>query len=192
MVQSRIAVLDIDDAEHDFGFATGHAVPDERPCFVSNFLGKKSRVTLIRLADGYKPGAHTDWAVIRFDKLKTKGLVRYTLDPIEDVESLTKKEFTFAAALGLSQNSQKCSLSILDFSYNNKRVVHDCRATGGQSGSPITRLVDRKPTLVGLHIGFLWMFDSPATGLPDRKGYINLLDQNTVNVIESFINESRS
>jgi len=190
--QSRVAVLDINDGKYDFGFATGHAVPDSRPCTVKDFSGGQSSVSLIRLADGYKSGASTDWALIRFDKINTKGLVRYTLDPIEDIADLLNEEFSFAQARGLSENAQKCSLSILDFSEDNRRVVHDCRAIPGQSGSPIIRLVEGRPMLVGLHIGHLWMIQSPITGRPDRKGYINLLDQKTVGAIESIIDEHRS
>jgi len=190
--QSRVAVLDIGDLKHDFAFATGHAVPSERPCVVKDFSGGQSSVSLIRIAEGYKSGDSTDWAVIRFDKIKTKGLVRYALDPVADIESLTEKEFTFARARGLAANSQKCSLSILDFSADNRRVVHDCRAIPGQSGSPVIRTVNGSPMLVGLHIGHLWMLESPETGRPDRKGYINLLDQKTVDVIESIINTYRN
>lgn len=189
---SRVAVLDIGDQKYDFAFATGHAVPSERPCIVRDFVGGQSRVSLIKLADGYKSGETTDWAVIRFDKINTKGLVRYALNPIEDIEALAEKEYTFAQASALPENSQKCSLSILDFSEDHRRVVHDCRAIPGQSGSPITRWVDGVPMLVGLHIGHLWMLESPITRRPDRKGYINLLDQKTVGEIEAVINVNRS
>jgi len=192
VAMSRAAVLDIGDEKHDFAFTTGHAIPSERPCVVKDFAGAQSAVTLIRLADEYKSGEPTDWAVIKFDKIQTKGLVRYTLDPVEDLDALKEKEFIFARARGISANSQKCSLTILDFSEDYRRVVHDCRAIPGQSGSPITRLVDGEPMLVGLHIGHLWMLESPVTGRPDRKGYINLLDQKTVDEIESVINSYRN
>ena len=46
--------------------------------------------------------------------------------------------------------------------------------------------------LVGLHIGHLWLLESPVTGRPDRKGYINLLDQKTVDEVESVINSYRN
>lgn len=188
--QSRAAVLNIGDPKYDFAFATGHAVPSERPCVVKDFAGGQSPVSLIRLADGYQPGQRTDWAIIRFDKIRTRDLVRYNLDPIENIESLTEKQFEFARARGLQSISQKCSLSILNFSQGNRRVVHDCKAVPGQSGSPLTKWVDGEPMLVGLHIGHLWMFQSPETGRPDKKGYINLFDQETVDEINSVIEEN--
>jgi hypothetical protein len=189
---SRIAVLDVGDPKYDFGFATGHAVPTERPCIVRDFIGGKSSVNLIKIADGYESGEPTDWAIIRFDKMKTNGLVRYSLEATENVEALVGQEFTFARARGRPENSQKCKLSVLDFNADMRRVVHDCRAIPGQSGSPITRIVDGDAKLVGLHIGMLWMHESPATGAPDRKGYINLFNQKTVAAIEEVIAANRS
>lgn len=189
---SRLAVLDVGDPKYDFGFVAGHAVPSERPCFVKDFVGGKSKVSLIHLAENYQAGEQSDWAVIRFKKIKTKGLVRYTLEPVEEIGSLLDKEFSFARARGLSENSQKCKLSILNFSAGRRHVAHDCRAVEGQSGSPITRKLDGKFKLVGIHIGNLWMFKSPETGRPDKKGYINLLDQKTVAEIDTVITSNRN
>lgn len=190
--QARIAVLNVGDPVYDYGFATGHAVPSERPCKVKDFAGRVRPVNWIQLANGYQPGEKTDWAIIRFDKISTKHLVRYELEPIEVFGSLQEQKFSFAQARGLSENAQNCKLSILDFDNGRHRVTHDCRAIPGQSGSPITRVVDGNHKLVGLHTGHLWMFNSPETGRPDRKGYINLLDAKTVEEIESLIAELRS
>ena len=190
--QSRIAVLDVGDPMFDYGFATGHSLPSGRPCVVQDFSGQKRSVNLIHLADGYQSGEKTDWAIIRFEKISTKGLVRYELEPIENLGSLDDNRFSFAQARGLQENAQKCRLSILDFANGRNRVTHDCRAVTGQSGSPITRIVNGTHKLVGLHIGHLWMFQSPETGRPDRKGYINLLNQKTVEEIEAIISANRS
>ena len=190
--QSRLAVLDVGDAKYDYGFATGHAVPTERPCVVKDFNGRQQSVNLIHLADDYKPGETTDWAIIRFDKIATKSLVRYELEPIEDLDLLDEARFSFAQARGLSENAQPCRLTLLDFTNGRNRVTHDCRAVPGQSGSPITRVVNGTHKLVGLHIGHLWMFKSPETGRPDRKGYINLLNRKTVGEIETIISTNRS
>ena len=190
--QSRLAVLDIGDPIYDFGFATGHAVPSERPCAVKDFSGNSRAVNLIELADGYQAGESTDWAIIRFEKISTKGLVRYQLDPVGAAVSLKTEKFSFAQARGLPENAQTCTLSELDFDNGRYRVTHDCRAVPGQSGSPITRISNSKHKLIGLHIGHLWMFKSPETGRPDRKGYINLLDAETVEQIDSLIAEYRS
>jgi len=189
---SRIAVLDIGDHKYDFGFATGHGIPPERPCLVKDFEGRERSVDMIRLANDYKAGQKTDWAVIRFDRISTPGLVRYALEPINDLSVMETAQFSFAQARGLPENAQRCSLSILDFKNGRRRVSHDCRAIPGQSGSPITRIVEGTHKLVGLHIGHIWMLESPATGRPDRKGYINLLDQNTVEEIRDLIDENRN
>ena len=191
-LQSRIAVLDVGDPVYDYGFATGHAVPSERPCAVKDFSGRSRPADLIHLADGYNPGENTDWAIIRFDKISTKNLVRYKLEPLEDLSLLDEKQFSFAQARGLPENAQTCKLSVLDFANGRRRVTHDCRAVGGQSGSPMTRIVDGEHRLIGLHIGHLWMFDSPETGRPDRTGYINLLDRGTINQVQAVIAANRS
>lgn len=184
---SRIAVLDTGNPVYDFALATGHAVPEDRPCEVRDFVGGRSDVDLIKFADDYRPGEHTDWAVIMFGKIDTPNLVRYSLEALGDFENLEGQAVQFAQARGLPENNQNCNLTILDFSENRRRVVHDCRNIVGQSGSPVTRIVEGENRLVGLHIGQLWMYESPKTGRPDRKGYINLLDQNTVSEIQSVI-----
>jgi hypothetical protein len=182
----------VGDPLYDFGFATGHAVPDERPCTVNDFDGESQDVNLIRLADNYKGGEDTDWALIRFDKMSNQSLVRYKLKPFEGLGSLDGKKFYFARARGLSENAISCELSILDFSDGRRKFTHDCKAIPGQSGSPVTYVVDGEHRLVGLHIGNLWMHKSPETGRPDRKGYINLLNQETLDEIEMIIEANRS
>ncbi len=189
---SRIAVLETGDDDYDFGFATGHSLPTERPCLVKDFEGRRKKVNLIRFAEGYQSGDSTDWAIIRFKKISTKTLVRYKLDTIQDLDELQTSRFYFSQAFGLPENAQSCKLSVLDFSNGRRRVIHDCRAVPGQSGSPVTRIVDGEHKLIGLHIGHLWMFESPETGRPDRKGYVNLLDENTIAQIETVIDLNRS
>lgn len=191
-IQSRLAVLDIGDPVYDYGFTSGHGVPPERPCAVRDFSGKTQAVSIIHIPKNYRAGAETDWAVIKFNKISTKNLTRYALDPVTDLTTLDQNRYYFAQAFGLSENAQPCKLSILDFSNGHHRASHDCRSIPGQSGSPITRIVDGKHTLVGLHMGNLWMFQSPETGRPDRKGYINLLTPGTVKEIESVIAKNRS
>ncbi len=190
-LQSRIAVLDVNSANHDFGIATGHAIPPERPCAVRDFEGRKRSVNIIKLADNYEIGEKSDWAIIRFDKITTPKLVRYKLEPLEDIFPLEQQKFSFARARGLPENSQLCTLTVLDFSNGRNRVTHDCRAVPGQSGSPITRVIDGEHKLVGLHIGQLWMFQAPDTGRPDRRGYINLLDRGTISEIQQIISQNQ-
>ena len=190
-LRSRIAVLDIGDPKYDFGFATGHAIPIERPCAVRDFDGREQSVDLIQLAEGYQAGDKTDWAILRFEKISTKQLVRYKLEPVEDLGPITEQSFSFARARGLPENAQSCKLDVLNFNNGQYRITHDCRAVPGQSGSPLTRIVDGEHKLVGLHIGQLWMFKAPDTGRPDRRGYVNLLDRDTISEIQGIISQNR-
>ncbi len=190
-LQSRIAVLDVGHPIYNFALAAGHAVPSDRPCVVKDFDGKSSNVDLIRFPADYQPGQQSDWAVIRFPRIDTRNLVKYKLEPLADLDNLEGTQVLFAEARGLPENSQVCHLTILQFKAGHKRVAHDCRAISGQSGSPVTRVVEGQNRLVGLNIGRLWMFESPKTGRPDRKGYINLLDRKTVADIQTLIDEIR-
>jgi len=186
-LQSRIGALESNNSKYDFALVAGHAVPDERPCVVKDFSGRQSKVSLIHIADGYKNGEDTDWAIIRFKKIRTPNLVRYALDPFVIDRPLNEFQVRFAEAMSLPENTQDCKLTTLDFPNNNKRFSHDCRAIPGQSGSPLTTLVDGKHKLVGLHIGHLWMLDSPVTRRPDRKGYINVFTPEMVADIKEVI-----
>ena len=186
-LQSRIGALDTNNPIYDFALVAGHAVPVERPCVVKDFFGRKSNVSLIRLADGYKSGEDTDWAIIRFKKIKTPNLVRYPLEPFEINGPLNEIRVRFAQAFALPENTQDCRLTTLEFPNNTQRISHDCRAIAGQSGSPLTTIVDGKHKLVGLHVGHLWMLDSPETRRPDRKGYINVFTSDMVADIKQVI-----
>lgn len=188
-LQSRIAVLDIADPKYDYALAAGHAVPEDRPCDAQDFNGVSERVDIIRFPPNYRAGEKTDWAVIRFPRIDNPNLVRYRLEPLADLENLEGVEVRFAKALGLSENSQKCRLTLLRFSETDQKVAHDCRGVPGQSGSPVTRIVEGEHRLVGINVGRIWMFESPQTGRPDRKGYINLFDQQIIEDIGNLIAE---
>jgi len=188
---SRIVVLDIDHPKYDYALAAGHAVPEDRPCKALDFEGRDSDIDLIQFAAGYESGAQTDWAVIRFERINTPKLTRYKLEPLGDETSLEGTTIKFADARGLPENGQICRLEILRFREGFRRIVHDCRSIPGQSGSPVTRRVDGEDQLVGLHVGQLWMIESPASGRPDRRGYINLLNSEMVEEIENVIAENR-
>lgn len=186
-LQSRIGALETNNLKYDFALVAGHAVPDERPCVVKDFSGRQSKVSLIQLADGYVSGEDTDWAVLRFEKIKTPNLVRYTLEPFEIDRPLNEIPVFFAQAMALPENTQNCRLTALDFPNNIRRISHDCRAISGQSGSPMTTIIDDQHKLVGLHIGHLWMLDSPETRRPDKKGYINVFGSEMVADIQKII-----
>lgn len=184
---SRVAVLNIASESYDYGLVTGHGVPPDRPCQVRDFEGRSADVSIISLAKDYKIGSQTDWALIRFEKISTPRLIRYDLVPFTEIASLDNMRVEFALARGLPENRQSCNLEILDFSKDERRVSHNCRSVPGQSGTPVTRRIDGRDTLVGLHIGQLWMLQSPKTGRPDKKGYINLFNLQTVEEIEALI-----
>ena len=156
-VRSRLAVLDIGNPNYDFGFSSGHGILAERPCVVMDFQGKSKPVNLIKFADDYQSGGKTDWAIIRFDKISTRGLVRYELAPIDENSLTENNKFYFAKALGLPENSQACHLSVLDFNNGRRRATHDCKAVSGQSGSPITQEVEGKHMLVACAYLSYWI-----------------------------------
>jgi len=131
-LQSRIGALETNNLKYDFALVAGHAVPDERPCVVKDFSGRQSKVSL---------------------KIKTPNLVRYTLEPFEIDRPLNEIPVFFAQAMALPENTQNCRLTALDFPNNIRRISHDCRAISGQSGSPMTTIIDDQHKLVGLHIG---------------------------------------
>lgn len=188
-LHSRIAVLETKDPIYDYALAVGHGLPPERPCDVHDFSGISARVDIIRYAKNYEPGAQTDWAIVRFPRIDNPQLVRYALTPFEDFENLEGLEVQFARARGLPRNTQSCSLSVLEFNPSLKRISHNCRGVPGQSGSPVTRLVEGESRLVGLNIGQLWMIESPRTGRPDRKGYINIFDEKMLAEVKTLIDE---
>jgi hypothetical protein len=60
------------------------------------------RVDMIRFAENYEAGENTDWAVIRFPRIKNPNLTRYRLEPLADLENLEGVEVRFAnKALGV-------------------------------------------------------------------------------------------
>lgn len=188
--QSRLAVLKTSSDVYDYGLATGHGVPDDRPCIVRDFDGRFAPVDMIAFANDYKPGTRTDWAILRFEKIKTPNLVRYAINPVPSNSPIDNMEINFARAKGLPDNKQTCHIEVLDFNNGDQKVSHTCRSIKGQSGTPVTKMVNGEESLIGLHIGELWMLKSPKTGRPSRKGYISLLDEEIVSEIKQIIRDN--
>jgi len=188
--QSRLAVLKTSSKLYDYGLTTGHGVPEDRPCIVRDFDGRYAAIDVITYAQNYKSGTRTDWAILRFEKITTPNLVRYDINSVQTDISIDGMEINFARAKGLPDNKQKCHLEILSFSNNNQKISHSCRSFNGQSGTPVTKIINNQEKLIGLHVGQLWMHTSPVTGKPDRKGYINLLDEEMVAEIKDIIRQN--
>ena len=188
---SRLAVLDIGDPFHDYGIGTGHGIPPGRPCEVADFEGRSAIVEHYDFAPDYASGTSSDWAILRFRRLATPELVRYPLEALQPATPEDGTEIQFAQARGLAENRQTCQIETLVFPGGQNRISHDCRNRAGQSGTPITQRIDGVDRLVGLHIGELWMVESPKTGRPDRKGYLNLFDDVTIAQIEAIIAQNK-
>jgi len=200
---SRIAVLDVselDDSIHnkkyDFALVAGHGLNADRPCHVSDFNGNKSRLLFHTLPRNYESGTQNDWGLIKFKKLKTRNMVRYKLIPaiskFDDLEDLDEVDVNFARARSLPDNLQTCQIKSLTFSnttQSNKVLSHNCMAIGGQSGSPLTYEIGNETRLIGLHLGTLWMINSPLTGKPDRVGFVKVFDEGTINQIKVMLHK---
>jgi len=186
-LQSRLAVLETSSKIYDYGLTTGHGVPEHRPCIVRDFDGRLSPISKIAFAENYESGTRTDWAILRFKKIKTPNLVRYNINSVDSNTSFNGMEINFARAKGLPDNKQKCHLETLDFKNGEEKTSHSCQSIQGQSGTPVTKTINGVEKLIGLHVGQLWMIVSPKTSKPDRKGYINLLDEDMVNEINDII-----
>lgn len=77
----------------DIALTTGHGVIGDDgklidDCYVYGPTGRKVKVKEIEIAPNYAEASATDWAVLVFDRIKTKGLTRYIVDP-----SLSVSEF---------------------------------------------------------------------------------------------------
>lgn len=194
LLNSRVSVLETSEIsnrrDYDYGLVTGHGAPLKHPCFVQDFMGNKKKVRGIWHSPNFDPGTDSDWAVISFKKMKTSNLVRYPLKVTQT--NWHDQPVNFAAARGLPNNNQLCKISELHFpkkteTKKRKVVTHNCRSIPGQSGSPLTTRIHETETLVGFHIGRIWMLSAPDTMKPGERGYLRVIDQDIVSQISNII-----
>ena len=102
---------------------------------------------------------------------------------------------SFAQARGLPSNTQRCRLAVVKLRVPNKQngefFSHDCRAIGGQSGSPITFNMNGQHKLVGFHLGSIWTLHSPMTGKPGRLNFLRPYDKKMSADIKRMIRSAK-
>lgn len=193
---SRVTVLDMGDAaigesgKVDTALVSGHGIVHTdgrlaKDCFVQDFSGQKRYVTSMRLAPNYRKGSANDWGVIKFKRMKTRNLVRYSLNPAShdfEINQLDKFETRFATARGRPENGQACQILPRKYSGLNGAeyvgvLAHDCSVIAGQSGTPFSSPTNE---LLGIHLGRSWMLRLPDTGRPGHRGYLRKLDADII------------
>ena len=201
------------DDGQDYGLISGHGLPLAEisvgvqhsrnhqkdkgdaagQCYVQDFSGHKIPINGFTLADDYKAGTRSDWAVIRFNRIPTEGLMRYDLPDIE-WQALAHKTVPvrFAAARGLRNHDQSCA--VLPMRYQVLKglqfdgvMPHDCYAIAGQSGSPLSLAGQDETLLVGIHLGRTWMLRSPVTGRPEHQGFARVIDAAMIADIDAIV-----
>lgn len=195
-LQSKGAVLKLPQhlqkSKRDFALVTGHGLKEDSKCFVEDFKGNSNRVKTLYLAPDYKAGTSSDWAVVSFRSFAGDHIKRYDIDNyLDDLSVLDNETISFAQARGLPTNTQKCRLALIslktDILKSEAFVTHDCKAIGGQSGSPITRIENGVHRLIGLHLGNIWTLNSPLTGKPGRINFLRPFDEQMSQEIKRVI-----
>lgn len=195
--QSKGAILalppEFTKAGKDFAIVSGHGLEESTDCYVGDFLGNSKKVLSVTFARNYKAGTETDWALISFKKIKGGHIQRYDVDNVlPDLTALNDRAVTFAQARGLPENTQSCRLADTvhnSLSDNGTIIGHDCRAIGGQSGSPITQIINGRHKLIGFHIGSGWTIKSPMTGKPGRVNFMRSYDAQMSSEVKQALSE---
>lgn len=195
VMASRLAVLETSktwkSGTLDAGLTTAHGLlgKDGQPlegCYILDFTGKKHKVRTIKAADDYIAGSATDWALVTFKRIKNPDMVRYAVaDPMSaerfDLMAEDRLPVLFSSARGLPQSGQNCSLyprryaGLTSDKYRGL-LLHDCRAISGQSGAPVSIKRGGKDVLVGMHLGNMFVLQSPYMSRPATHNFMRILD----------------
>lgn len=176
----------------DIAVVTGHGLEASQNCYIQDFQGHSEKITSISFAKDYKAGTETDWALVSFKAFKGEHLKRFHIDEyLKDIKSLDKANISFAQARGLPSNTQICRLALITLSVpkhkNSQYVSHNCKAIPGQSGSPLTRIVNGRHKLIGFHLGNIWTLNSPITGKPGSINFLRPYDKKMSEDIQRII-----
>ena len=195
--QSKGAILELPEgatkSKRDFAIVTGHGLKPNSDCFISDFQGTTRKVLTKTFAKNYKSGTDTDWALVSFKRIKGAHIRRYSLDNYQDTPaSLDNAPISFARARGLPQNSQNCKVAVVVLNTPEKSqpiFSHTCRAIPGQSGSPLTQNFKGRDDLIGLHLGYVWMLNSPLTGKPGQMNIMKPYDKKMADEIRQSVSQ---
>jgi hypothetical protein len=189
----------------DIALTTGHGLIGDDgkmidDCYVYGPTGRKVKVKTIKMAPNYQEATGTDWAVLVFDRMKTPGLIRYTVDPslsVSEFETLANEQadVKFSKARGILKNRQNCNLyprrnaSLLDKRFDGI-VPHSCKAIRGQSGSPVSVAGINGDIVIGIHLGK--SFSLPIENVTDRAGwfgFMRIIDNSFLVDLEAIVSE---
>lgn len=193
--QSRVAMVQSADRGKDYGLTTAHGLINQlgsvmENCFLRDFQGGRYPIANVYIPSDFIAGTSTDWAVLSIDRITVPGLVRFKLPEFssdrEKEIKVTTTSVTFPTARGLGYSGQTCMA--LPAAYAgltaDNILVHDCRAIGGQSGSPISTSHHDEDVLMGIHLGKSFVFKSPITKKPEHYGFFRFIDQDIVDDIQ--------
>jgi len=196
--QSKGAILELPKAlkktKRDFAIVSGHGLYAEADCFISDFQSNSRKVLTKTFAKNYQSGTETDWAIVSFKRIKGPHIKRYNLESyLDPTSSIHNAPISFARARGLPQNSQSCKVDIVELkTLKTSRPIfsHNCHAIPGQSGSPLTHNVNGRDQLIGLHLGSMWMLNSPLTGKPGKINIMRPYDKQIADEIRQVLSDS--
>ena len=194
--QSKLILIDTDSAKYDFALTTAHGLQSGNKtsydgCFIRDSRGQRLNVLDAHIAQDFKPGAPTDWAVLKLDKIKKDAVRRYSVTIIG--QDAPKNDETipvsFPKARGLNFNIQNCHAMASEAVglSNAKILTHNCRVIKGQSGSPVVVRYENQDLLIGVHIGKAWVYRSPVTKKPEHLGYFRVIDEDMIREVNAAI-----
>lgn len=177
----------------DFAITTAHGLMDDsgktmENCQVNLPGGETHEIKAIVIAPDYKQGQASDWAIIAFEKLESKAIIRHQVSA--DMSNMAVVQIAnarlsvlFSKARGLPHNGQICNLLPRQYAGLTQKkhaqfLAHNCRAIAGQSGSPITVIRNDQPVVLGIHVGSSMIYAHPTPSSPLRyQGYMRVIDQ---------------
>lgn len=196
--QSRLAVLSTKEGERrfDYGLTTAHSLVGQAECRVSDNKGHGRRVIGFRISPDYPSNdpynAHADWAVIKFKRMRTKGLVRFTLsDDLSGADTVTTA--FLPKGRGVLVNTKPCRIG-----FREARIppigtpfelpTHDCSTMKGQSGTPLIYHHNASSDLLGIHSGRSFLWPQNIGKGPKWYGRFVWLNTPTIDKINTAIN----
>lgn len=187
--RSKLVLIQTTSQHFDYALTTAHGIEKGQydrfsSCFIRHSSGEKVNLVDVYIPDDYKAGTQSDWAVIKLEKVKQKHVARFKLH-VEDSEQFSHGKsiaVTFPKARGINDMSQNCrAMSSAYLGVRNEQILaHNCRAIGGQSGSPVFVKYEAEDMLIGIHLGKSFVYRSPITRKPEYLGYFRVIDKDMI------------
>lgn len=196
--QSRVSLFQTRGETQSYGLTTAHGLVDQKDtlltdCFVQDFKGVTYPIDNIFIPDAFEAGTSSDWAVISISVNPSETIIRYRLPEFSEGQEQEMRRsanvIAFPSARGLGYNGQTClSLPAAYAGLSDENILaHDCRAIGGQSGSPVSVSYNGNDVLLGFHLGKSFILKSPVTKRPEHLGFFRFLDRQIVLDIDEAV-----